>query len=115
MPKWLRTYLSPSSCCLASLAYAPQWYASLLTIGDGSKTKIYTIRVKTGVFLVAHTKLSKMSNYKNKVVAYYNAFDTTCDLLLYYLQITLAGAESTIASFCACYGHLGNLFFFKER
>ena len=55
-----------------------------------------------------------MSNYKDKVVANYNAFETTCDLLLYYLQITLAGAESTIASFCACYGHLGNLFFLKK-
>ena len=81
------------------------------------KAKIYTIRVKTGpVFFtsVSHTVLSKISNYKHKVVANYNAFVTTCDLFLYYLQTALAGAESTIALFCASYGHLGNLIFRKN-
>ena len=94
----------------------PQCYASLLTNGDGGKkrkAKIYTIRVKTGPF-VSHTVLSKISNYKHKVVANYNAFVTTCDLFFYYLQTALAGAESTIALFCASYGHLGNLIFRKN-
>ena len=98
----------------------PQCYASLLTNGDGGKKRkskdIHHTRQNWPFFFtsVSHTVLSKISNYKHKVVANYNAFVTTCDLFLYYLQTALAGAESTIALFCASYGHLGNLIFRKN-
>ena len=42
-----------------------------------------------------------------QVVANHNLPDGTCDLLYRYTWVIAARTESTIASFCARYGHLG--------
>ena len=66
-------------------------------------------RVELSATMVGSTApFDKWGNYKAKVVASSISLYATFDLLVRYLRIIAARAESTTASFCARYGHHGD-------